>query len=234
MDILDIRDIDSSAKLSALITVLSRCVTKMNENGGEAGSSRSSVSETSSSNSIDESMPCADAPDIEKMPQTKRKYTDISSCDTNDKCYRDKENYIHDGPKEFFGYCKQFTEQAKPTVTQTTCSKTSHGLQIPWDECIVSFVCRHGQQNSQCKECCGSPIPSHGRHKGMGWTREEDLMLMEQLRAMRGGVLSAKNMTMREAERIRVIMGNRTSNAVKFRWNDKLKKEGAADLSGAA
>ncbi len=165
MDILNIRDIDSSAKLSALITVLSRCVTKTNENDGGSGSCRSSVSETSSSNSIDVSVPCADASDIEKLPQTKRKYTDISSCDTNDKCNREKENHMNERPVESFDYCKPFTEPAKPAVTQTTSSKPSHALHIPWDQCLVSIVCRHGSHNSQCKECCGLPVTNHGQHK---------------------------------------------------------------------
>lgn len=56
------------------------------------------------------------------------------------------------------------------------------------------------------------------------WTGEEDRSVTEQLRELRGGLDTGKNMTVREAEQIQALLKHRTVNAIKFRWNDKLKK----------
>jgi hypothetical protein len=157
MGFLDVRDNDSSAKLTALIAVLSRYVTKMNENDGEADSLASS--EASTSNSIDVSM-CADAPDIHQERKVKRKrLTNTSSFDTDDESTRETEDNIIDGRS---GVCNQFTDSAKSDNSQAT---PSAGLESPkWKKCVISVVCRHGLQNSQCKEC-GNSLTSHCRHK---------------------------------------------------------------------
>jgi hypothetical protein len=159
MDFLDIRDNDSSAKLTALIAVLSRYITKTNENDGEADSLASS--EASMSNSIDVSM-CADAPDIHQERKMKRKRpTNISSFDADDGSTRETEDNIIDGRS---GVCNQFTDSAKSVNSQAT---PSAGLESPkWNKCMISIVCRHGLQNSQCKEC-GNSLTSHCRHKVM-------------------------------------------------------------------
>eukprot|EP00960_Hanusia_phi_P029559 748020-Hanusia_phi.AAC.6 len=49
--------------------------------------------------------------------------------------------------------------------------------------------------------------------QGQEWTAEEDEEVIAKLRVIRSGELSTKNMT------------HRTVNAIKFRWNDKLKKK---------
>ena len=62
----------------------------------------------------------------------------------------------------------------------------------------------------------GSPAGGGtGSKQGQEWTGDEDRTVTEQLRALRGGSPSGKNMTVREAERIQAHLRHRPVNAIK-------------------
>jgi len=78
--------------------------------------------------------------------------------------------------------------------------------------------------DSPLDSLASSPHDPNANPKGQEWTNEEDMQVMLHLRNIRQGHLSQKNMTVREAEKIQDVLKHRTVNAIKFRWNDKLKK----------
>eukprot|EP00802_Teleaulax_amphioxeia_P007136 Tamp_07142.p1 GENE.Tamp_07142~~Tamp_07142.p1 ORF type:complete len:715 (+),score=161.30 Tamp_07142:261-2147(+) len=75
--------------------------------------------------------------------------------------------------------------------------------------------------------------------RGAEWTLEEDLAVMQELKRIRHGVLSHKNMTEYEAGKIQHVLKvcceqHRTVNAIRLRWHDKLKKRQTQLASSSA
>ena len=83
---------------------------------------------------------------------------------------------------------------------------------------------RKTAESDGTQPAANNPLDPNANSKGCEWTNEEDAEVMQQLSEIRHGQLSLKNMTVREAEKIQAVLKHRTVNAIKFRWNDKLKK----------